>query len=296
MTISVAILALNAGETLERVLKSVSWADEIVVLVDSNSTDNTIAIAKKFTKKVATVKHVDMFHLNRQKAIDKTTGDWVLNIDSDEELTPELSEEIQTISKNTSHSGFRIPRRNMVFGKWLGYTGWYPDYQLKLFRHGKGQLPCKSLHEDIVIDGTIGTLNNDLLHHHYQSVGEFMEHLVRYTENDAEFLQKKGETVVWSDAIKFPADEFLKRFFYWEGYKDGLHGLVLSLLQAFSRLVVFARLWEKEKFKEFSPSDFKGETHKHFKNVLKNYYYWLIKSESNPAKNAFYKLFRRTIV
>lgn len=296
MKISVAILALNAGETLEKVLKSVSWADEIIVVVDSNSTDNTAAIAKKFTKKVSMINHVDMFHINRQKAIDKATSDWVLNIDSDEELTSELSEEIRLAVKNTLHAGFKIPRRNMVFGKWLRHSGWYPDYQLKLFRRGKGHLPCKSLHEDIVVDGSIGILNHDLLHHHYQSVNEFMEHLIRYTENDADFLSKKGESVVWSDAIKFPADEFLKRFFYWEGYKDGLHGLVLSLLQSFSRLVVFTRLWEKEKFKEVPASDFRGEAHKHFKVVFKDYYHWLINSESNPAKKALYKLFRRTIV
>jgi glycosyltransferase involved in cell wall biosynthesis len=295
MKISAVLAARNEEANIERCLKSISWADEIVVVVEK-STDRTLEIAKRYSKRVFEVAHEEMFHKNRQKAIDKASGDWVLNIDADEEITPALRDEIKEAIKNEKFNGYRLPRKSLIFGKWIEHTGWYPDFQIKLFKKGKGRLPCQSIHEHIEIDGEIGTLTQDLLHYHYSSIFEFIEQMNQYTSNDAKNIIEKKETIIWQDAIRFPVAEFLKRFFYMEGYRDGLHGLVLSLLQSFNRLAVFAKVWEKQGFPKASDPNFRIEVHSEMKSALKDYYYWLNKSEPSSAKKYLYKIFRKGIV
>jgi len=286
MKLSVAITSFNEEKNIERCLKSVKdLADEIVV-VDEKSSDDTVKIAKKYTDKIFLVDHDPMFHKNKQKALDKCSNDWILQIDCDEEVTPELADEIKKM--DYTETAYKIPRKSKIFGKWMKYTGWYPDYQIKLVKKGKAHYPCKSVHEDMVIDGEIGTLSGDLLHYHYSSVEQFIDRMNRYNTDDVKFMQSKGETVTWVDAIKFPADEFFKRFFYWEGYKDGLHGLVLSFLMSLNRLVVFAKLWEQQNFKEknISLNEFYLEVGK----AAKDYKYWQIQVEKNPVKKLLMKI------
>lgn len=286
MTITLSVCAHNEENNLGRCLKSAkSLVDEIVVLVEDDTVDKTFEIARSFTKNVFKVKHEQMFHINRQKAIDKATSDWVLNLDADEEITPELGAEIKSAIKQTDFSAFRMPRSSKIFDKWLKHTGWYPDYQIKLFRKGKGILPRKSIHEDIQIDGEIGTLKNDLLHHHYDSISDYLSQFDAYTTNDAEHLFAKGERVSWYDALRFPFDEFNKRFFFSEGYKDGMHGLVLSLLQAANRLVVFAKLWEKQKYFEVEEAGFLGQVTEELSKRYDSILHWaIVKSNSKLSK------------
>lgn len=280
--ISVALLTFNEEDNVAECLESVKWADEIVV-VDEKSSDKTVNIAKKYTKNIFLVDHDPMFHKNKQQALEKCTGDWILQIDADERVTPALANEIKEVchAELVSASGFQIPRKNRIFGKYMEHTGWYPDYQIKLFKKGKVKYPCQTVHEQIKVDGEIGTLKNDLLHHHYNSISQFLIRLDKYSTNDAQYLLKKDEKVVWSDAIKFPADEFFRRFFLWEGYKDGLHGLVLSLLQSFSRFVVFAKMWEKQGFWEYGDKNFMKEVKSETKKIKKDWNYWLMASEHN---------------
>lgn len=301
MKISIAILTFNEQDNIKDCLESVKWADEII-LVDEKSSDKTVEIAKKYTKNIILVDHGSatgkthdtMFHKHKQLAIEKCTGDWIFQIDADERVSEELKNEIiqkchselcgEAASLLISESGFSVPRKSKIFGKYLEHTGWYPDYQVKLFKNGKGRYPCKSVHELIEIDGETGTLKSDLLHEHYKSVEQFIDRMNRYTTNDAEFINKP---VVWSDAIKYPLDEFLKRFFYWEGYKDGLHGLVLSLLMAANRLIVFSKLWEKQGFRsdKVTLNDF----YEQVKLVAKDFKYWQLAVEKNPVKKALIK-------
>lgn len=290
MKISIAILTFNEQDNIKDCLESVKWADEII-LVDEKSSDKTVEIAKKYTKNIILVDHGStsgkthdtMFHKHKQLALEKCTGEWIFQIDADERVTPELKNEILALQSD-AFSGYQVPRKSKIFGKYLEHTGWYPDYQVKLFKNGMGRYPCKSVHELIEIDGEIGTLKSDLLHEHYKSVEQFIDRMNRYTTNDAEFINKP---VVWTGAIKFPLDEFLKRFFYWEGYKDGLHGLVLSLLMALNRIVVFAKLWEKQNFKSeaISLNDF----YKQVKLSAKDFKYWQIAVEKNPVKKLIKK-------
>ena len=134
--------------------------------------------------------------------------------------------------KKKEFNGFWLPRKNIIFGKWIKHTGWWPDQQLRLFRREEGRLPCLSLHEQPVVSGKKGSLKNPLIHYNYQTVSQFINKLnYLYTENDKNIFLKEKRTIKWQDAIRLPAAEFFKRFFKQEGYKDGLHGLILSLFQ-----------------------------------------------------------------
>lgn len=300
--ISVALLTFNEEDNVSECLESVKWADEIVV-VDEKSSDKTVDIVKKYTKKIHFVDHGStngqthdtLFHKHKQLALDKCTGDWILQIDADERLTPELAQEIKNVvSGSDNYNGYQFPRKNFIFGKWMEHAGWYPDYQIKLFRRGKGKYPTEiSVHEQIKVDGELGTLNGQLLHSHYRSVSQFVNRLNNYTTNDVQVIFSKGEKVVWSDAIKFPADEFFRRFFLWEGYKDGLHGLVLSLLQSFSRFIVFAKMWEKQSFWEYGDKKFVWEVADQAIKVKKDWNHWLMISEKNPFAKTLRKIKNR---
>lgn len=296
--ISVAILTFNEEKNIRDCLESVKWADEII-LVDEESSDNTLKIAREFTKHITLVDHSSgalkpkeknekswghetMFHKNKQLAVEKCTGEWIFQIDADERVTEELKKEIINTVQTPEYSGYEVPRKSLIFGKWIEHTGWYPDYQVKLFKNGLGHYPCQTVHEQIKVDGRIGRLVGPLLHYHYQNVEEFADRLNRYTTNDAIFLLTSGQKVEWSDALKFPLDEFVKRFFLWEGYKDGLHGLVLSLMQSFGRLIVFAKMWESAGFYEKKISNQELQSQSNF--ISKTIKYWYLTSiiKSSP--------------
>lgn len=247
-TISVVVTAYNEGERLERALTSVRWADELIV-VDSSSTDNTASIAKRFTKKVYGQPNFPMLNKNKNYGFEKATGDWILCLDADEVIPKELVTEIKTKMLDQQTFGFWIPRKNIIFGKWIEHGLWWPDRQLRLFQRGKGKFPCKHVHEYISVDGPTDVLTTHYIHYNYESISQYlwkMEHI--YTANEVENLRAAGTLVEWYDAIRFPVSDFVKIYFAQEGYKDGLHGLVLSLLQSFYSFLVFAKLWEGQGF------------------------------------------------
>lgn len=288
--ISVAIATRNEESDIKDCLESVKWADEIVIF-DEKSTDKTVSIAKKYTNLVFSTDHDPMFHRTKQKAVVKSTGDWILSLDADERVTEELKKEIfDKVNSKDAQAGYQFPRKSKIFGKWIEHSGWYPDYQVKLFKKGKGHYPCQSIHEMISIDGQIGMMEHDLLHMHYSTIDWFLNRRFEYTKDDAQNMISSGQKIVWFDAIKFPADEFFKRFFYWEGYKDGLHGLVLSLFMAFDRLIVFARIWENQKFWQFGNENFLNELTIKSKGVSHDLNHYLAASTKNPIKKALYKL------
>ncbi len=290
--LSVAIATRNEEKKIKDCLESVSWSDEIVVF-DEKSSDKTVAIAKKYTDKIFLVNHNPMFHKTKQQAIDKCSGDWILQIDADERVSKELKQEIITAINNSQYDAYKMPRKSEIFGKWMEHTGWYPDYQIKLFKKGHGHYACENIHEDITIKGSLGTLKNDLQHFHYKIISEYLLRHDVYTTNDAIYILSKGESVVWTDAIRFPADEFLKRFFFWEGYKDGLHGLVLSLLQSFDRLIVFAKIWEKQMFWQHDSVNFRQQVVDYSGKIRSDWNYWLAATEKNSLKKIHYKIKRR---
>jgi glycosyltransferase involved in cell wall biosynthesis len=295
--ISVCLATFNEEKNIKDCLESVKWANEIVI-VDGTSSDKTVEIAKKYTSKIIVRENPLMFHINKQKAFEAATGDWILYLDADERVTPELKKEVQYVIRNTQYAGFWIPRKNIIFGKWIRHTGWHPDYQMRLFKRGKACLPCKSVHEQPRLSGKAGYLKNPLIHYNYQTVSQFVKRLNDlYTENDKNVILAEGKKIYWFDATRFPVNEFLKRFFKEEGYKDGLHGLILSILQAFSAFITFAKVWEIQGFKEFKEEKFLEKTAKELFKVGRELRYWFLTSrineEKNLLKNIVFKIKRR---
>ncbi len=283
---------------IEDCLKSAKLIADEIIFVDNTSSDKTIEIAEKYTLKIFTRPN-DPVMLNRNKnfGFTKAKGEWIFSLDADERITPALAREIRAVIKNKEIVGWEIPRKNIIFGKWIRYSIWWPDYNLRLFKRGKGKFPLKHVHEKLAVNGKVGRLKNPMLHYNYQTISQFIKKLdTTYTESETENFLSEGKKVVWSDAIRWPANDFVKTFFFEKGYKDGLHGLVLSMLQAFYALVVFAKVWErKEKFRDLSPDNFLSNVIKEFTRAGNDIKYWIYETliEENPAMKFYYKLRRK---
>lgn len=296
--LSVVVSAFNEEKTIKECLESVkSIADEIIV-IDNSSTDKTFKIAERFTSKIYRRPNNPMLNINKNFGFSKATCDWILNLDADERVTAELREEISNEINHVSTNGesrlagFWIPRKNIIFGKWMQGGMWWPDYQLRLFRKGAGRFPQKHVHEYIAVDGETKKLEHVLLHENYSSVSQYLYKLdTIYTENEAENLIAVGKKATWIDAIRFPVGDFLKTFFAQNGYKDGLHGLVMSILQAFYAEIVFAKVWEKQGFikQEEDEEVFLKKISGEWKKVKRDVWYWLLTSLMKETKNPFMK-------
>ncbi|HVZ12400.1 MAG TPA: glycosyltransferase family 2 protein [Patescibacteria group bacterium] len=300
MKISVVISAFNEEKNIEEALKSVKRIADEIIVIDNDSSDLTPSIAKKYTKQVFSQKN-DPKKIDLQKnfGFSKATGDWILSIDADERITPELEDEIKSKLDNAPEivDGFWISRKNIIFGKWIKNEMWWPDFQLKLFRRGKGEFEGGTVHKALVVAGQTQKLENFLLHVNYESISQFISKLNNYTDIEAISLVEAGYKFNWLDAIRFPVDDFVKTFFLQRGYSDGLHGLVLSLLQAFYMETVFAKLWEKNKFEEVVMPDFVDDVRREFIVSSGKISYWytsiFIRNTKNPLKKTLLKIKRK---
>jgi glycosyltransferase involved in cell wall biosynthesis len=285
--ISAVISAFNEEKNIERCLKSLSFADEIVV-IDNSSSDKTSEIAKKYTRKVFVQENnANLIDLQKNFGFEKASFEWILSIDADEEVSKELAGEIRATIKNKNEvAGYWIPRKNIIFGKFIKHTGWYPDPQLRLFRKGKGKFVKTHVHEPIKLDGESAYLSEHLIHHHYETISEFMGKTINiYAPNEAQNYLDKGYQLSYFDALRFPLNEFISRFFARKGYQDGFHGLMLSLLMAFYHFIIFAYLWEKQGFKEHDKEDFLKETEKEFRKAGREIMFWIAKEKLERIKN-----------
>lgn len=251
--VSVVINTLNEEKNLPKAIASVkSFADEIVV-VDMRSDDKTQEIAKKAGAKVYEHKRTGYVEPARNYAISKAKGEWILILDADEEISSSLSSRLRKIIKNPDADFYRLPRKNIIFNKWIKHSRWWPDYNIRFFK--KGFVSWSEIIHSVPITTGRGLdldadEKNAIIHHHYYSIDQYVERLNRYTTEHAKLKIKDGYKFDPSDLIKKPVNEFLSRYFQGEGYKDGLHGLALSGLQAFSEFVMYLKVWEKQKFRE----------------------------------------------
>ena len=291
MKISVVINTWNEEKNIKRCLESVKkWTDEIIV-VDMYSSDKTVEIAKELGANVYSHKFTSYVEPARNFALKKTSGDWILILDADEEISASLVKKLKDLTKKKNINFFRIPRKNIIFNKWIKHSRWWPDYNIRFFRKGKVEW-LEKIHS---IPLTVGD-GEDLeakesyaiLHHHYQSISQYLERINRYSEVQAQELIKKNYQIRWQDLINKPKNEFLSRFFAGEGYKDGMHGLVLALLQSFSELITYLKVWEKQNFKEKEFNNLDEE----FKKVSQDLNHWRLQKkikESNVFKKILLK-------
>lgn len=295
MKLSVVVSAYNGEKTIEKCLDSVKKIADEIIVVDNSSTDNTFKLAEKYTSKIFKQQNNPLaIDLLKNLGFEKAKGEWILCIDQDEMVTEELGKEIlETIRKvDLAVNGFFIPRKNFIFGKWIKYAGWYPDHQLRLFRRGKGRYQEKHVHEQIKIEGKAEYLKNNIIHNNYQTVDQFIKKTSVYAKNEAEDKIERGYSFSYFDAIRFPLSEFLSRFFARKGYKDGFYGLMLSLFMAFYHFLIFAFIWEKNKFKQVEEKEFVPEFEKEVGEIGKEIKYWLYKSEIKKTNNFFKKIYR----
>lgn len=296
MKISAVISVYNEEKRIAACLESVKFADEIVV-VNNSSTDKTEEVARKYTDKVFRQENNPLYiDLLKNLGFEKATGDWILSLDADETVSKELAEEIREVTINSDKDAYYIPRKNIIFGKWIEHTGWYPDNQLRLFKKGAGKYITKHVHEQLNIEGEKGYLQNHIIHDNYSSIKDFLQKTVfMYAPNEAENMLERGYKFSRMDAIRFPVNEFLSRFFAREGYKDGLHGLVLSMLMAFYHFLIFAYIWEKKDFVQESPKYFLEETEDEIKKVNKDIMFWFYNEKLKSIKNPINRNLQRVL-
>ncbi|MCD6320355.1 MAG: glycosyltransferase family 2 protein [Candidatus Desulfofervidaceae bacterium] len=243
--LSAIIITYNEEKNIEACLKSVSWADEIIV-VDSFSTDKTLEIAAKFTDKIS--QH-PFYGYGKQKAfaLSKASGEWILSIDADERVTPALKEEIEIAISNSEIAGYYLPRKNFFCGRWIRHSGWYPNYQLRLFKRGKARFDERLVHEKVVVNGKIGYLKTPLIHYTYSSLTDFLKKMQKYVDLWAQEKKKAGKKGGIGRGFFHGFWTFFKMFFLQAGFLDGRYGLLLASLYAAYTLAKYARLEELEK-------------------------------------------------
>lgn len=249
--ISLAMAVYNEEENLAHALDSVANLVDEIIIVDGHSTDKTIAIAKKYKAKVISVPNRKMFHSNKQRAIDESTKAWVLQLDADETVSDGLLEEIKNLPQEGDISGYWIPRKNNFLGSFLKKGGQYPDYTLRLYRRGKGRLPCKDVHEQAEVDGKTEYVKSPLLHFPYPNFSHYLKHFDLYTSILADDLSKNKtgtgiHAIIYHCVLK-PLHWFLKTYFRHKGFMDGFPGFIFSLFSSLRFVVAYAKYWEKTK-------------------------------------------------
>ena len=247
LSLSVVIITLNEQENLGRTLASVAWADDVIV-VDSGSTDRTREIAESFRARFF-MEPWKGFAAQKNSALEKATGDWVLSLDADEEVEPALAEEIRAVlGADPSVAGFWIPRKNFFLGRWIRHGGFYPDAKLRLFRRGAGRFEDRLVHEDVKLDGAAGRLQHHLLHHAYPTLDSYIEHMNRYSSLGAQMAvakRRRGFSLI--DIVLRPKLTFLYNYVVRGGFLDGREGLLLHAYHATYVSWKYAKAWEQSR-------------------------------------------------
>ena len=264
MTLSVVIITYNEEANLGRTLQSVKplvlaegeLSQNEIIVVDCGSTDQTLEIAKSFGAKVF-VETWKGFAGQKNSALEKATGEWILALDADEEVSESLAQEIRTAIEQQNLraelapgrpeflDGFFLPRKNFFLQRWIKHGGFWPDPKLRLFRRGKGCFELRLVHEDISIEGRTGVLKNPLLHHSYPTLSDYLDHMNRYSSLGAEMaIANRHHGFSLLNIILRPAMTFLYNYFLRLGFLDGREGLLLHLYHAVYVSWKYAKAWE----------------------------------------------------
>ncbi len=258
-SLSVAIITFNEEKNIRACLQSISWADEIIV-VDGASQDRTTEICLEFTDRIF-VRKWPGFAAQKQFALEQCKHNWVLSLDADERIRPELAEEIKNILKSDKgKAGYFVARRSYFLGKWIRHGGWYPGYQLRLFRKSLTHVRHSRVHEGFQVDGQIGTLMHDIDHFSHPSLYNSLEKLNRYSTLEAiDRLQRRK--VYWYDFLLHPLSAFLVKYISQKGFLDGMHGFLLSWISAFLKMVMYMKIWLLQRSDPAILDKIKEETH-----------------------------------
>ena len=242
--VSVLLPTYNCAKTVRATLESVRWADEILV-ADSYSTDATLDVCREYGARVIQREYVNSAS-QKNWALPQCRNEWVLQIDSDEVLSPELRAEIEkaTATAGPDVHAFRMARRNHMLGRWVRHGGAYPDYQTRLIRRDASRWRDREVHAHVVVAGSVGTLQNDLIHYDIPFIGQPIRKLDRYTRYEADELAKRAARFRWHHLLLRPVAAFLYRYVWLQGFRDGWRGLILCYYWSAYVFFVRAKLWE----------------------------------------------------
>ena len=243
--LTIIVPVFNEERNIDECLERLTWADELLV-VDSGSRDATVGLARKYTDRILVHEYVNSA-TQKNWTIPQARHDWVLIVDADERVTDELRGEIRAALSTPGGpacDGYRIRRTTYFWGKAIRYCGWQHDKVLRLFNRHKGRYEEKEVHADVKLQGPTGDLASPLRHYTYRNFPQYFEKFQRYTDWGAHDLQKRGCTARWHHLLLHPVFRFIRMYILQRGFLDGLHGLVLCMLAAFSVFTKYAKLWE----------------------------------------------------
>jgi glycosyltransferase involved in cell wall biosynthesis len=244
--VTVTIITLDEAAHIADAIDSAAWADEIIV-VDSGSVDDTLAIARARgarTETRAWTGYVDQ----KNFAASLANHDWIFSLDADERIPPALASEIRTLlTTEPPRGGYRVPRVTFHLGRWVRTTDFYPDYQTRLYDRRKGRWQGRYVHESVTVDGDTGQLTTELQHYSYRDLSDHLDRINGYTTLAAQQMYESGRRAGALDLLLHPPAAFLRNYVLRRGFLDGTAGLTLSLVNAYSVLLKFAKLWELQR-------------------------------------------------
>jgi glycosyltransferase involved in cell wall biosynthesis len=254
-SLTVLIPAGNEEGNIRGCIESVSWADDLFVVLDERSCDGTEAIAREFTDHIVRHEYVNSA-TQKNWAIPQCTTDWVMVVDADERVSPELRARIQGIlADGTECDGFYIKRMTIFFGRLIRHGGWHKDYLVRLWRHGKGRYEDLEVHADVIVDGKVGTIEEHLLHDTYRSFSHYLEKFDRYTTWSANDLHKAGKRATWVNLTLRPLWRLVRMYILRCGFLDGTHGLINAITTTFYVFMKYAKLWDMGRRAAQAPAD-----------------------------------------
>jgi glycosyltransferase involved in cell wall biosynthesis len=244
--LSVTVITRNESADIGSALASVAWADEIVV-VDSKSTDDTVAIARRHTNRVV-VREWPGYVDQKNHAAAIASHDWILSLDADERVTPALAEEIKALMAGApDHVAFRMPRVTWHLGRWIRSTDWYPDPQVRLYDRRSAEWTGRYVHEGISVRGSTGQLRGELQHYAYRDIADHLETIDRYTAFAARQMHEAGLHAGVPQIALHPPLAFLRNYLAHGGIRDGVPGFIISAMNAYYVFLKFAKLWELQR-------------------------------------------------
>jgi glycosyltransferase involved in cell wall biosynthesis len=244
MKISATIITFNEEHNIARAIKSLRFADEIVV-VDSESTDRTVEIARELTDRVF-VRPWPGYSAQKNFAAEQAANDWIFSIDADEEISEPLLREIERLKQGPDRgaAGFRMARLTFYLGRWIRHSGWYPDYKLRLYDRRRGRWEGEYVHEELVVEGSTEILNGDILHYTVRDAAEHHSRLQRYTSLAAQQDHARGKQASIALIIFSPAAAFIRSYLLKLGFLDGVQGLIIARFAAHYAFLKTLKLWE----------------------------------------------------